>query len=701
MPRRGGVKLCLSIGNARLPAGRALFEPYNGIHSFRPIIIPPYVIVSSMSKFSLNLNSEQKKAVLSTRGPILVLAGAGAGKTKTIAERIRHLVHTGVAPSAILAITFTNKAAKEMRERIEQGLGVSERPFVSTFHSLGVYILREQSVKVGIKRHFTIFDRDDSKKAVRETLLTLGLDPKTHDAGRIMSVISREKGSGTNPRDYSNSEERGYFREIVGQVWPEYEKILRRDNALDFDDLLLKTMSLLESDQRVRHYYQNIWHYIHIDEYQDTNRVQYEISKMLVGKDKNICAVGDIDQNIYSWRGADIKNILDFEKDYPDARVITLEENYRSTKTILEAANAVIEKNKIRLKKNLFTENATGEKIGLFQGFDETSEAEFIADKAAEFIKNGVRPEEIAVLFRANFQSRVLEEAFMKRDIPYQLLGTRFFERKEVKDIVSYLRAALNPDSLSEKRRIINVPVRGIGKTTVLKIFSGDESLLPLSMKTKLKDFGTLLKEIEKTSKQKRPSETISFIIKMSGLEKEWKDGGDEGRARLENAYELSNFASRYDHESPEEGILNFLADAALQSDQDEMKDGQSAVRLMTVHASKGLEFDIVFISGLEDGLFPARLRQSAAMAGGPHQKTNEELARPEDREEERRLFYVALTRARKKVFLSGAETRTLFGRRQINIPSQFIFDIPEALVEEESFDEYTLPRKPLLEIDF
>ena len=622
----------------------------------------------------------------------MVLAGAGAGKTKTITERIRHLIETGTAPSAILAVTFTNKAAKEMRERIGQGLSSSGRPFVSTFHSLGVYILREQSEQAGIKRHFTIFDRDDSKKAVREALLTLGLDPKTHDPARLLGIISKEKGNGIGAEDYGGRGEYGYFSNVVEQVWPSYEKILLRDNALDFDDLLVKTMNLLNDNRAVREFYQNIWEYIHIDEYQDTNRVQYEISKMLVGKNKNICVVGDIDQNIYSWRGADIKNILDFEKDYPDAQVITLEENYRSTKTILEAANAVIEKNKIRLKKNLFTTNAEGEKIGLFGGGDEVGEAEFIADKAAELIKKGTSPGEIAVLYRANFQSRVLEEAFMNRNIPYQLLGTRFFERKEVKDIISYLRATLNPDSLSDKRRIINVPARGLGKTTVLKIFSGDESLLPLSMKTKLENFGTLLREIEKAATQKRPSETISFIIKASGLEKEWKNSGDEGRARLENAYELSNFASRYDNESPTEGILNFLADAALQSDQDEMRDEKNAVRLMTAHASKGLEFDIVFIAGLEDGLFPAR-RASRSEAGGPHQN--------EDGEEERRLFYVALTRARKKMFLSYAETRTLFGNRQVNIPSKFIFDIPETLVEEETFDKYSLPRRPLLKIEF
>ena len=645
-----------------------------------------------------NLNPEQKKAVTSIEGPLLILAGAGAGKTKTITERIGHLVHTGIAPSSILAITFTNKAAKEMRERIEQRfrddkalnrpVSMFERPFISTFHSLGVHILREQSREVGIKKYFVIFDRDDSKKAIKEALLTLGLDPKTHDPARLIGIISKEKGQGNNARDYSANEEGGYFKNVVSQVWPEYEKILTRDNALDFDDLLLKTMNLLSSNTAVREYYQKTWKHIHIDEYQDTNRVQYEISRLLVGKDKNICVVGDIDQNIYSWRGADIKNILDFEKDYPDAKVITLEENYRSTKNILEAANTVIEKNKIRRKKNLFTSNTSGDKIGLFQGLDEVSEAGFIALKTREIIKKGTSPEEIAVLYRANFQSRVLEEAFMSQGIPYQILGTRFFDRKEIKDIISYLRSALNPDSLSDLKRIINVPTRGIGKTTIAKIFSGNESSLTSAIQTKLVNFRALLEKIEKTSKEKKLSETISFIIKVVGLEEEWKDSGDDGVARLENAYELSNFASKYDHLPPEESVLNFLTDVALQSDQDEMNDEEKAVRLMTIHASKGLEFDTVFISGLEDGLFP-------------HQEINKEGIAPEEAEEERRLFYVAITRARKKVFLSYAETRTLFGRRQVNMPSPFIFDIPETLIEEEVVDKYTLLRKPLLEIDF
>lgn len=646
-----------------------------------------------------NLNSKQKEAVLNTEGPLLILAGAGAGKTKTIAERIRHLIRKGVAPSSILAITFTNKAAKEMRERVskmlseDKGLNrpvsMNERPFVSTFHSLGVHIIKEQSTKLGIGRHFSIFDRDDSKKAIKEALEICGLDPKTHDPNKILSIISKEKGRGLTEIDYATRPERGQFSDIVEIVWREYEKILKRDNALDFDDLLLKTARLLREDREVRDYYKKVWDYIHIDEYQDTNGVQYEISKLLVGEKHNICVVGDVDQNIYSWRGADIKNILAFEKDYPEAKAILLEENYRSTKTILEAANTVIEKNKIRRKKTLFTENLTGEKIGIFQGLDESSEAEFIARKTEELIKSGSRPEEMAILYRANFQSRVLEEAFMNHRIPYELLGTRFFERKEIKDILSYLKAALNPGCLADIKRIINVPARGIGKSSVAKLFSGLNSDLPPATKKKISDFYKLLEEIKKVAEEKRPSETVSFIIAESGLEREWKENKGEDLDRLENAYELRNFAEKFDSLEPLEGIEQLLSDSALQSDQDEMTEEKNAVRLMTVHASKGLEFDVVFIAGLEEGLFP-------------HQKITRENITPEESEEERRLFYVALTRARKKVFLSYAQVRMMFGSRQVNIPSEFIFDIPEELTKEETFEgEDRWKEKPLLDIYF
>lgn len=644
------------------------------------------------------LNSEQQKAVEATEGPVLILAGAGAGKTKTIVERIKHLVRKGVAPSEILAITFTNKAAKEMRERVEKGLSedpeinrpisLFERPFVSTFHSLGVHILREQAQKIGMTRHFTIFDRDDSKRAVKEALTHLGLDPKTHEPGKILGIISKEKGKGVTSADYTERGARGYIAQVISQVWPLYEAALKRENALDFDDLLLKTENLLRRDLSVREFYQNIWRYVHIDEYQDTNRVQYEISKMLVGKDNNICAVGDIDQNIYSWRGAEIKNILAFEEDYPEAVIITLEENYRSTKNILEAANTIIEKNKIRRKKNLRTQNLQGEKIAVHGSIDEVGEAEFIAHETRNLINNGVSPDEIAVLYRANFQSRVLEEAFMHLGLPYQLLGTKFFERKEVKDLISYVRAALNPQSFTDLKRIINTPARGIGKTTLVKIFSGQEDSLPPTMRQKLSNFRELLANIREMTQEKTPSEVMAFIIKASGLEDEWKSGGEDGSMRLENASELVNFAARYDSLEREEGLLNFMTDASLQSDQDELKEEVPAVRLMTVHASKGLEFDIVFIAGLEDGLFP-------------HEKMNQENMSPEEAEEERRLFYVALTRARKKVYLTYSQLRSIFGRQQVNMPSEFIFDIPQELLESDIFSEVQVPRKGLLDIDF
>lgn len=643
------------------------------------------------------LNQAQKEAVLTTDGPLLILAGAGAGKTLTLTERIRHLISSGVAPSSILAITFTNKAALELRERLERMLASdaainrpvssSERPFASTFHSLGVSILREQHARAGLKKSFAIFDRADSKSAVKEALERTGLDPKAHDPGRILALISKEKGRGITSREYSAQEDKDRFFRVVEEVWSEYEKILERDNALDFDDLLLRTRNLLQEDLEARGLYQRRWQYIHIDEYQDTNRVQYEISKLLVGEKKNICAVGDIDQNIYSWRGADIRNILAFEKDYPKAKVIILEENYRSSKNILDAANAVIAKNKMRREKNLVTSQAGGEPISLAQGFDESSEAEFIAAKSEELVGAGTPAEEIAVLYRANFQSRVLEEAFMRHNLPYQILGTKFFDRKEVKDVLSYLRAALDPSCLADKKRVINVPRRGIGKVTIAKWFSGEK--LPSSASAKIENFQKLLDKIARMAKEKTPSETVLFILKETGLEEEWKESGkDEDVARIENVYELANFASRYGDLPPEDGLLKFLSDAALQSDQDEIESEKKAVRLMTVHSSKGLEFDVVFIAGLEDGLFP-------------HQRLNESGIAPEEAEEERRLFYVALTRARKKVFLSYAQSRTLFGRRQVNIPSEFIFDIPEELLDEDAFDESSVPRRPLLDIEF
>jgi len=633
------------------------------------------------------LNPQQKEAVLHTSGPLLVFAGAGAGKTKTVTCRIMHLIKTGIEPKNILAITFTNKAAKEMRDRVmmalekEHGQGGTfpkEKPFISTFHSLGVHILKENSREIGLTRNFSIFDKNDSLKTIKEIIKEIGLDSKQHEPGKILNIISREKGDLKNAEDFAESirgENTTSQHELISRIWTEYERRLGAEKALDFDDLLLKTYKLLKNNKEVLEKYQNIWKYIHIDEYQDTNKVQYMMVKLLAEKHQNLCAVGDIDQNIYSWRGADIKNILNFEKDYPKAKVILLEENYRSTQNILAVANSIIKINTNRVEKNLFTKNVEGEKLSLYAGYNEVEEAHYIANKAKELIAKGVSARDIAVLYRANFQSRAIEEAFLTKSVPYQVLGTKFFERREVKDIISFVRAGLNPDSLTDIKRIINVPARGLGKVTILKVFSGQKEDLPASAKIKVNQFFNLLNEIKKTASEKKPSEVIKFIIKESGIEKELQNGNDEDKERLENMRELATLAIKYDHLPLGEGIEKLIEEAALACDQDSLEKNEDAVKLMTVHASKGLEFDYVFITGLEEDLFP-------------HQRMGS-TKNKEDNEEERRLFYVAITRARKKVFLTYANTRTIFGSTQTNTPSQFISDIEEEFIENDQTFEY------------
>ncbi len=453
-----------------------------------------------------------------------------------------------------------------------------------------------------------------------------------------------------------------------------YEKQLAAEKSLDFDDLLLKSYLILKKNPEVLSHYQNLWKYIHIDEYQDTNTVQYETAKLLAQKNRNICVVGDIDQSIYSWRGADIQNILDFEKDYPEAKVVLLEENYRSTQTILSVANEVIKKNKLRREKNLFTNNGEGEKISFFKGLNETEEARFIARKAKELIEKGESPREIAVLYRANFQSRILEEAFLTESVPYQVLGTKFFERKEIKDVMSYLRGSLNPESLSDIKRVINEPIRGIGKVTMLKVFEGKKDALPSTVKEKVNAFFALLERIKKYTEDNKPSDVIKFIIKETGFESELQKGNDEDKERLENMRELATLATKYDYMINPEGIEKLLEEFALASDQDSLIKNENAVKLMTVHASKGLEFDFVFIAGLEQDLFP-------------HQAIGKDAKTPAEMEEERRLFYVALTRARKKIFLSYAEMRTIFGSQQMNLPSEFFGDFDNSMLEQEQFE--------------
>ncbi len=645
------------------------------------------------------LNEAQQRAVKTLEGSVLIIAGAGSGKTKVIAHRVLNLIKNGVAPYNILAITFTNKAAKEMRERVgaliaedksvNLPISMRERPFVSTFHALGVHIIRENAVLLGLTRHFTIFDRSDSRRAVKQAMGECSVDPKQFDPGTVLNMISRAKGDNVSRLEYFDSA-KGYMEEIVAQVWEKYETIIAKEKALDFDDLLQKTAQLLAKNEQVRKRYQTIWKYIHVDEYQDTNKVQYHITKLLAESHKNICVVGDADQNIYSWRGATIENILNFEKDYPDTTVITLEKNYRSTKTILAAANSVIEKNIMRKKKTLYTDNSDGEKIGLNASYTELDEARNIADTSRALIEKGTPARNIAVLYRANFQSRAIEEAFIKKNIPYQLVGVRFFERKEVKDVLSYIRAALNRESWGDIGRIINVPTRGIGKATIAKIMSGKPELLPPAMKVKISSFWKLLDDIRAEILEKKPSEAVKFVIQETGMERALRDGDAEDEERLLNIRELVTVAAQYDdpsepivgedHMFAESGIAigieKFLENAALASDQDDLVKDQDAVKLMTVHASKGLEFDHVFITGLEQDLFPFKHIDDAGIS-------------PAEQEEERRLFYVALTRARNKVHLSHTIIRTVYGAQRVNTPSEFIDDIEKDLIEEQ------VPEKP------
>lgn len=1005
-------------------------------------------------KYLDHLNTEQKKAVLETEGPVLIVAGAGAGKTKTLTHRILHLIVSGIEPENILAITFTNKAAKEMRERIlsllnqapEMGLGAQRIPFISTFHALGVRIIKENAEILKLKRHFKIFDKQDSKKALKEALNILGLDPKEH-LDKVGHIISKEKGRGVSVKDYMENGTYDFTSEIVKKSWEKYEEVLRKEYALDFDDLLLITLKLLEKNRDILERYQKYFLYIHVDEYQDTNKVQNKIVNLLAERHKNICVVGDGDQClikdtkvkmadgslkkmekiktgdmvlsnyggsdfrgakitnvikkpykgdlikietkkgnslistpehihfagyrlgttpqiflnylmyknnigwrigttsiytneqkksvpeyiqrsnqehadsvwivgthanemdsrvneyllslkyqiptipftprlnskgkkggyvhditsikkifsnldteksaikllsdlglsktsphhrsrsknsnrrninivlcadrrgknpmhlisihgndlvgknklkslglsvrksksnkknwrfetvrasygeacllatkissafpdailvfsarlggiknnpkdgnslplmeagsvkpgmtlflengydiidkvshiaskgtdvfdinverthnfianniithncIYSWRGAEIKNMLHFEKTYPEVKTFFLEQNYRSTKNILSVANEIIEKNNFRIPKKLYTEKTAGEKVGIFEARDERDEAFFIALKCKKYIEEGLQTENIAVLYRANFQSRVLEEAFLSCGVPYQMIGTKFFERKEVKDLISFIRASQEPEIISDFSsdffRIINIPPRGIGKITLEKIIRGRDADLPGSAKAKLENFRLQLKLFKDVLEKEKLSTALKFIIKNSGMEKMYETGLSEDEERLENLMELVTLASTYDELPKEEALEKFLTDVALVSDQDSLADNKSGVRLMTVHSSKGLEFDYVFIAGLENDLFP-------------HKRMSEHRKSGEEAEEERRLFYVAVTRAGKKLILTHAVTRTIFGSLEVNSPSEFIDDISKKYLEEEGYN--------------
>ncbi|MBP9782184.1 MAG: UvrD-helicase domain-containing protein [Candidatus Pacebacteria bacterium] len=623
------------------------------------------------------LNARQQEAVLHTEGPLLILAGAGAGKTKTITERIVHIVKQGTDPRAILAVTFTNKAAKEMRERIvhrleEERVIETENPYrhtpvIKTFHSLGLMILSEYGDRLGLHKHPTILDSSDSLSIIKNAVEKLGIDPKMHDPSKIRSIISREKSDFVSVATYREKVVSAQM-DVVANVWRLYEEELKQQKAVDFDDLICRTVTMLENHEDVRAAYQKRFAYVHVDEYQDTNRAQYEFVKLLVNPHhNNICAVGDTDQNIYSWRGANVRNIMNFEHDFPGTHTVLLEENYRSTGNILTLANTSIKKNTVRKEKNLFTSQGEGDLIDIVPTWDELSEAEWVAEKCKTLIGEGVASEEIAVLYRANFQSRALEESFIRANVQYNLLGTKFFERKEVKDVMSYLRAAVNRSSQPDLKRVFETPKKGIGKTTVAKIFSNME--IPAAATAKVEKVYSFLDLIMERLATEPLSHVMQMIIVDSGMEKEMLEGSSEDRERLENARELVSLTVRYDESVGMDVLTQFLEETALQSDQDNDTKDKGGVRLMTVHASKGLEFDHVFIVGLEQDLFP-------------HKNIGNRKRSVEEEEEERRLFYVAVTRARKHLYLCYAELRTIFGQKQINAPSEFLEDVPEEVAQ-------------------
>ncbi len=617
------------------------------------------------------LNPAQKIAATTIEGPLLIIAGAGAGKTKTIVHRILEIISRGINPESILAVTFTNKAAREMRERVAALLPHGSRlPLLTTFHSFGATLLREHAGALGFTKHFIIRDQDESLSLVKETLKSLGYDPKEQDPRSIRDRISRAKNNFLKVEDYAASAHTPNEK-LTARIWEIYQRELKKQNCVDFDDLLLLPIELFEKYPNILLEYQTRYQYIHIDEYQDTNEVQYRLAELLSAKHHNLCVVGDADQTIYTWRGAKIENILKFEEEYPDATVVLLEENYRSTANILAAANAIIKKNEIRKEKNLFTKAGGGEKITTFEGYDEKHEAMFVAERAGDALASHISGKEIAVLYRTNFQSRAIEEAMIGADIPYTVLGVRFYERKEVKDLLSYIRAAFNRESSEDIKRSINTPTRGIGKTTLVKVL-GNLGVIPPKTMAKIHEYYNILDAIREYAVTHPASETVKFTIKKSGLEAALKEGGADDLERLLNLEELVTLALRYDTLPPEEGIVQFLSDSSLQSEQDEddrAKEG--GVRLMTVHAAKGLEFDTVFVVGIEDGLFPLT-REGARLSR-------------EEAEEERRLMYVAVTRAKKKLYLTHAMFRTIYGSKNVQTPSEFLFDIPEEIVVREN----------------
>ena len=642
------------------------------------------------------LNPEQKQAVLTTEGPLLILAGAGSGKTRVLTYRAAYLLEKGVPPWAILAITFTNKAAREMRERINRLAGeAADDMWVMTFHALSARILRRDIEKLGYRREFSIYDDDDQMTLIKRILKKLDISDKSYPPRAVKSVISDAKNHMLSPeewlKDNPDFRSKPYYR-----AYCEYEKELKENNALDFDDLILKTLELLTEHPPVLEVYRRKFSYIMVDEYQDTNMAQYMLVRTLAGDKKNVCVVGDDDQSIYGWRGADLRNILEFEKDYGGCPVIKLEQNYRSTGNILDAANQVIAHNTGRKEKALWTDADAGDRIKLYHALDERDEAAWVCDVIQSLTRGGYELGDMAILYRTNAQSRVLEEALVRRGIRYGVYGgLKFYDRKEVKDVIAYLRVLVNPDDDISLRRIINEPRRGIGDSTVETIaayaaqhglsllnalMEAENAGLSSRALTAVRGFTELLITLTGDMLDKSASEFITGLIEQTGLEKQYENEKEpENESRRENIHELVSAVIEYDRMNPEGGMVGFLENVALVTDTDRMEEKASLVTLMTLHSAKGLEFPVVFLTGLEEGIFPI----SRAMF-------NEEQM-----EEERRLMYVGVTRAKKKLFLSHARNRMLYNARQSNEVSRFVTEIPARVLEEnrQKSETRVLPR--------
>lgn len=635
-----------------------------------------------------SLNDRQKEAVVNTDGPMLILAGAGSGKTKVLTTKVAYLIEEkNIDPNNILAITFTNKAAKEMKERIFKLEGNSAFYIqISTFHSFGLKILKENCELLGYEKNFTILDSDDSLSIIKKIMKELNIDANKYNPKAIKNVISNNKNEIIDPEKYSlyvNTD----FDEIALEVYRKYEKSLKINNAVDFDDLLILPLKLFNNNPGVLQKYQEKYKYVFIDEYQDTNEPQYILSKMISAKYKNITVVGDADQAIFTWRGANYKNILNFEKDYKDAKVILLERNYRSTKKILDVANSIIKNNKERKDKKLWTDNESGDNTVYHRALDEKDEAKYVTEKIEKLIDDGVSKKDIAVLYRTNAQSRNIEEALLHDNVPYKVVGSfYFYNRKEIKDLISYLKLIYNHKDDISLSRIINVPKRGIGPKTIenlnLKASSLGTSIFEVIDSGKELEFKKLIEEIEKESEHLSLTELVDFVLEKSGMKEELvSEKSLEADIRLENLEEFKSITKSFEENHGIVSLEDFLEEISLVSDIEEHKKNDDVVTLMTVHSSKGLEFEYVFLIGMEESIFPHINSFDSASAI----------------EEERRLCYVAVTRAKKKLWIINAKKRILYGNDVSNIPSRFINEIDENLLDVDKEEKNSFIKSNIL----